>query len=100
MRANGGTTRLMGSEFTLTVMGLAMKENGSKIYNTEKGTKVGLMGQSLQESIWRGAKMELENTSGQMAHVMKANGRKTRSQAMGTINGLMAENILAIGRAI
>lgn len=70
--------KLMGSEFTCTLMELGMKANGKMIYNMGKARKRGLMDLFMKDSISKVKSMALVYIVGMMVHATKAIGMKIR----------------------
>ena len=96
---NGGMTRHMASDCTLTAMVQSMRVNGIRTCSTERVLKVGLTDQSLRGNTKREERMVLGSTSGQTEHAMKDSGQTMRSLAMVIMNGRMAASTWDTGKA-
>jgi hypothetical protein len=97
MMDNGRTIKPMATVRIFMSTVLNMKDCGIKICNKARVQRTGQMDQYSQGNIEKGRKMDSENISGMTEQVMKENGLIMKYQDSDTINGLMAENTLAIG---
>ena len=86
--------------YTHIQMVLFTKDNGKMMNKVEMVKKCLQMAAVMLESMLMERWMEMENTSGQMEMLMKANSVMVYSKAMESTIGMMEDNTLVSGKII
>ena len=89
---SGEMIRQMGTESICMSMELLMKGSGKTICKKVKESRVGLTVASTRVIIKLVLSMEMDSTSGLMAHLMTENGTTTASMGTDATTGQMVDN--------